>query len=115
MSQHEEWMEQFDALCQDPAIRNRSFYPDFRRGWEALLRKASHSAEQYFDPEAESVFAVACSFGGLDTVFHFDQLKMADWYSRIHNNYTRQDFRCSWRAYCRGVPPTFDRLCLSSP
>lgn len=80
MSQHEEWLEQFDALCQDPAIRNRSFYPDFRRGWEALLRKASHSAEQYFDPNAESVFPVPCSFGGMDTVFHFDQLKMADWY-----------------------------------
>ena len=69
MSQHEEWLEQFDALCQDPAIRNRSFYPDFRRGWEALLRKASHSAEQYFDPDAESVFPVPCHFDRSGGIF----------------------------------------------
>ena len=80
MSQHEDWTEQFDSLCRESAIRSRSFYPDFRRGWDALLYKASQSEDLYFDPDAGSVFTVPCSFGGMDTVFHFDQLKMADWY-----------------------------------
>ena len=78
----EQWMLQFDALCRDPAIRNRDFYPDFRRGWEALLRKAAGSSERYFDLEGENVLAVSCSFNGFDFVFHFDQLKMADWYNQ---------------------------------
>ena len=80
MQEYDVRLKQFDALCHDPQIRNRAFYPDFRRGWEALLRKAASSEELYFDPDAESVIKVPCSFGGVDFVFHLDQLKMADWY-----------------------------------
>ena len=28
---------QIEALYQDSAIRDRKYYPDFRRGWNALL------------------------------------------------------------------------------
>ncbi len=82
MKAHDEWMLQFDALCMDPAIRNRDFYPDFRRGWESLLRQAARSDEVYFEPEGENILAVPCSIAGNDYVFHFDQLKMADWYNQ---------------------------------
>ncbi len=80
MRETDERLRQFDTLCRDPAIRNRDFYPDFRRGWEALLRRSAENGESYFDPEGENVLAVPCSLGGTDFVFHFDQLKMADWY-----------------------------------
>ena len=82
MTEQDERMRHFDELCRDPAVRNRSFYPDFRRGWESLLRGAAESDELYFDPGGENVLAVPCSFGGADFVFHFDQLKMAEWYSQ---------------------------------
>ena len=82
MKEQDERMLQFDTLCRDEAIRKRDFYPDFRRGWEPLLRRAAGSDERYFAPEGEHVLAVPCSFGGLDFVFHFDQLKMADWYNQ---------------------------------
>lgn len=74
--------EVFDAVLdsfQDSAIRDRDYYPDFRRGWECLLRAALES-EDYFDIGAPSVYAVTQSFSGIDAQFHFDQLKIADWY-----------------------------------
>ena len=77
MKEPDERLRQFDALWQDPAIRNRAFYPDFRRGWEALLRRAVQSEELYFELGGENVLEVPCSFAGTDFVFHFDQLKMA--------------------------------------
>ena len=32
-------VSQLEALYRDPAIRERGFYPEFRRGWEALLSR----------------------------------------------------------------------------
>ena len=76
----QEIFQQILASFQDSAIRDRSYYPDFRRQWEALLRKALASEEVYFDPGAPSVLPVNHSFAGIDACFHFDQLKIADWY-----------------------------------
>ncbi len=68
------------GLFEDPAIRGRAFYPDFRRGWSALLERTSRSAECYFDEAAPSVIAVPNIWGGVEFTFHLDQSKMADWY-----------------------------------
>ena len=73
---------QLEGLYQDPAIRDRRYYPDFRRSWDALLSRAAESETRYFDPEAPSVITIPCSYGGLDFDFHLDQDKMADWYYR---------------------------------
>ena len=73
-------MKRILELYQDPAIRERKYYPDFRRSWNALLERAAASDEKYFDPESDSVLTVRSDYGGLDYDFHFDQLKMADWY-----------------------------------
>ena len=54
MTEQDERMRHFDELCRDSAVRNRSFYPDFRRGWESLLRGAAESDELYFDPGGEN-------------------------------------------------------------
>lgn len=69
-----------EGLYQDTAIRERSYYPEFRRSWDALLKKAAHSGTTYFEEDAPSVIAVPCAYGGLDFTFHLDQSKMADWY-----------------------------------
>ena len=69
-----------EGLYQDPAIRERSFYPEFRRCWDALLQKAADSAETYFDEDSPAVITIPCTYGGLDFRFHLDQSKMADWY-----------------------------------
>lgn len=73
-------LQQVLKSFQDSAIRDRSYYPEFRRQWEALLRRAAESGEAYFDIESDSVFSVEHRFAGIETVFHFDQLKIADWY-----------------------------------
>ena len=80
MNDYQACCRQIEGLYQDTAIRDRRYYPDFRRSWDALLRRAAESEVRYFDPEAPSVITVPCTYGGLDFTFHLDQDKMADWY-----------------------------------
>ena len=75
-------LNRFRELCQDPAIRERSYYPRFRQEWEALLKKTAEMNELYFPIDADSVLAVRSNWGGMDFDFHFDQLKIADWYDQ---------------------------------
>jgi hypothetical protein len=77
---------------QDSAIRERSYYPDFRRKWEALLKKAAE-LEAYYDFSAPSVLTVEQSFAGIDASFHFDQLKIADWYRQDSGRKKRVVFK----------------------
>lgn len=72
-------IEALPGSFQDSAVRDREYYPEFRRSWEALLRRAAEM-DDYFDVSAPSVYAVEHSFSGIDICFHFDQLKIADWY-----------------------------------
>ena len=82
MNGKREILKKIEALYQDSAIRERKYYPDFRRGWNALLEAACESEEKYFPLEGEAVVAVRCDYGGLDFEFHLDQSKMADWYDQ---------------------------------
>jgi hypothetical protein len=77
-----EVFQTIEALYQDSAVRERKYYPDFRRGWNALLEPAAESTEEYFPLDSASVVTVRCDYGGLDFDFHLDQAKMADWYDR---------------------------------
>ena len=80
MNDYAACLQAIDGLCQDPAIRERSFYPAFRRAWDALLEKAARRGETYFDADSPACITVPCTYGGLDFLFHLDQSKMADWY-----------------------------------
>ena len=80
MNDYAACLQTIDGLYQDTAIRDRSFYPEFRRSWDALLKKAAHSGVTYFDAGSPAAISVPCTYGGLDFVFHLDQSKMADWY-----------------------------------
>lgn len=74
--------ENIEDAFQNPEIRNQSFYPDFRRGWEKLLTDAADSAESYFDIGSAACFTVPHRFDALETDFHFDQRKINDWYRK---------------------------------
>ena len=80
MNSNREAFQKLEALYQDNAIRDRKFYPDFRRSWNALLEPAGESEEEYFSLDSDSVVVIRCDYGGLDFDFHLDQAKMADWY-----------------------------------
>lgn len=80
MNDYTACMQAIDGLLQDPVLRERRFYPEFQRTWEALLKKTSHSGETYFDADSPAGLTVPCTYGGLDFCFHLDQSKMADWY-----------------------------------
>ena len=75
-------LQQFIDSFQDNAIRSRSYYPEFRRRWEAVIRRAAESNEVYFDPASDSGFAGEHTCAGIETGFHFDQMKIAEWYQR---------------------------------
>ena len=83
---------------QDNAIRDRSYYPEFRRAWDRLFL-AALDADDYCELSAPEIYALSHSFAGVDAVFHFDQLKIADWY--------RQDSGRSKRVVF--LPKTFKR------
>ncbi len=82
MNSNRDTLQKIEALYQDSAVRDRKFYPDFRRSWNALLEPAVESGEAYFPLNSESVVVIHSDYGGLDFDFHLDQSKMADWYDR---------------------------------
>ncbi len=82
MDSYQAILKRIDSLYQDSAIRDRKYYPRFRREWGALLEKTATEGEPYFQLDADSVLTVHSDYGGLDFDFHFDQLKMADWYDQ---------------------------------
>ena len=111
-----EVFEQVLTSFQDSAIRDRSYYPDFRRGWEALLRKALESGEMYFDTDAASVLTVKHSFAGIDACFHFDQLKIADWYRQDSSRKKRLVFKAQKLKHSRqGTLSLHDSPCDFDP
>ena len=111
-----EVFQQILASFQDSAIRERSYYPDFRRQWEALLRKAADSEEQYFDTAAPSILTVEHSFAGIDACFHFDQLKIADWYRQDSSRKKRLVFQPQKLKHSRQGTLTFhDSPCDYDP
>ncbi len=85
-------LQKLGALYQDSAIRERTYYPDFRRAWDRLLTAACENDTPCFPPDGPSVVAVRCRFGGLDFDFHLDQAKMADWYDKEVRRGTRVVF-----------------------
>ena len=44
MNDYQACYRQIEGLYQDTAIRDRRYYPDFRRSWDALLRRAADDA-----------------------------------------------------------------------
>lgn len=112
----EKVFQQILASFQDTAIRERSYYPDFRRQWEALLRKAAASDEQYFDPASPSVLTVSQSFAGIDACFHFDPLKIADWYRQDSSRKKRVVFKAQKLKHSRsGALSYHDSPCDYDP
>lgn len=73
-------LEKIEGMYQDSTIRDRKYYPDFRRGWERVFNAALDSGESYLPDEAGAIFTVRHQYGGFDMALHFDQVKLADWY-----------------------------------
>ena len=82
MDRNQDALIRINELYQDNAIRERKYYPDFRRAWNSLLESAAESEEEYFPLDSASVITIRNDYGGLDFDFHLDQKKMADWYDQ---------------------------------
>ncbi len=92
MSEDKSVYQAFDELVRDPDIRERDYYPDFRRSWDLVLRRAVENPVSYSPDDPQSIYTVSHSWGGFDLEFHFDQLKMADWYAREMNRRSQAIF-----------------------
>ncbi len=71
-----------EKIYQMPEIRDREFYADFRRSWDAVLKKAFHSSVSYLPEDAKAIYTVEQEFLGINLRLHFDQLKIYDWYQK---------------------------------
>lgn len=70
----------------DERVRYRSYYPDFRRAWVKVFELACEKEEAYFDFSAPQCYTVHHEFGGFEFDFHFDQLRICDWYEKELQN-----------------------------
>ena len=75
-------MRAVEACFQDPEIRERDCYADFRRAWNGIFDRALAAEEPYFDVSSPACFPVHCELEGVDIDFHIDQLKIAEWYEK---------------------------------
>ena len=82
----QELMDAIDMCLKDPEIIDRSFFPEFSQAWNAIFERARQSKASYFDIASDSCYTVHCDFMELSFDFHFDQLKMAEWYEKELKN-----------------------------
>lgn len=66
----------------DDDIRYRPYYPEFRRAWEDCFARACSKEKPYFDFSAANCYTVRHEFAGFEYEFHFDQLRICEWYER---------------------------------
>ncbi len=108
--------EKLEALYHDPAVRERTFYPDFRRAWDKLLRQALDSERSYLPENLDAVYTLAHTWADIALDLHFDQLKMADWYAREINRRSRALFTAErLRRDRAGVLHFHDSVCRYDP
>lgn len=81
-----------NTIYNDSAITDRAYYAEFRRGWDALFKKALADDEPTLPSDESAVYTVRHSFCGIDFALHFDQLKMHDWYQKELKRNSRQVF-----------------------
>ena len=89
MSQTQISQELLDAVyrcLEDPEIKSRGFFADFSKAWREIFKKASHNTAEYFDIDSDRCYTVHSDFAGISIDFHFDQLKMAEWYDKELKN-----------------------------
>lgn len=82
----QELINAIDISLKDPEITERSFYPEFSQAWNTIFNRARQSQTDYFDIMSDSCYTVHSDFAGISIDFHFDQLKMAEWYDKELKN-----------------------------
>ncbi|MBQ2961286.1 MAG: hypothetical protein IJE09_08705 [Oscillospiraceae bacterium] len=98
----QELMDAIDMCLKDPEIIDRSFFPEFSQAWNAIFERARQSKASYFDIASDSCYTVHCDFMELSFDFHFDQLKMAEWYDKELKNrkkvvFSGKKLKHSWK------------------
>ncbi len=82
VSEKEAIYDAIESLYQDEAVRGRTYYADFRRGWDRLLSRALKMDECWLPQNKDSIFTVSHRYGGIDLTLDFDQLKIAEWFEK---------------------------------
>ena len=73
-------IEQINSLYADSAVRDRTYYPEFRSAWDSVLRNAA-VLDDYECKSEDAIFEVRTTFCGVETGFRFDQLKIDEWFN----------------------------------
>lgn len=83
-------LESARELFHDPEIRERRYYPDFRRGWDSVFDKALELP----DPPAgeDAVYTVGKEILGVPAEFGFDRMKLLEWFENERKRRSKKIF-----------------------
>lgn len=79
-------IEAIENCFQDPDVRNRAYYPEFRRAWDAVFERVRRIEENYFDFSSPGCYVVHNDYAGICFDFHINQLKIYEWYEKELRN-----------------------------
>ena len=67
-------------LFESRWLEKCSFAAEFREQWKNVLRNAARKDQDYSPADPDAIYAIPHIFQDVAFTFHFDQLKLADWF-----------------------------------
>ncbi|MCI8650700.1 MAG: hypothetical protein HFG20_11360 [Anaerotruncus sp.] len=93
-------MPDYESLYQEIApifgaawLKERAFAGAFRDKWQRTLRASARGNQDWLPENPDAIFAVSHTFQGVTLTFHFDQLKLADWFAQDSKRRQRRVFQ----------------------
>ena len=88
----EEIFKIVDKMCSQYAISGRDYGRGFRKKWVMAFERAFAMDTSYLPENPDAVLEVRHSFDDFTFTFHFDQLKLYDWFQREMDRGSKQIF-----------------------
>lgn len=105
-------LHQINILLLEETVRGREYGAEFRTLWNTLFDRVTEHPRTYPPKSGDSTLALPFSFAGIETTFHFDQLKMDEWFRRDINQRRPVVFKAEkLKRDASGVLTFHDSLC----
>ena len=78
----EEILKFVEKMYLQPELYKREYFKDFTQSWDAAFKQAFAMNASYLPENPDAVLAVEHTFEDLTVTWHFDQLKIYDWFQK---------------------------------
>lgn len=110
-----EVMKIFDGMCAQYAIKGRDFYQGFRKRWTVAFERAMAMDASYLPDDPNAVLTIEHGFEDYSMTFHFDQVKLYDWFQREVSRGSKQIFEPKKFKHRRGQLTYDESVCRYDP